>query len=140
MLARRRVLIGATLASLLAGCADPEPDEAAIREALERLHRDWAAERRKDQQAKVPDLFRELPNVNLAFEANLALRITSVRKISCKRAPGIQIGHVCRVVVGASVAGRPPVLQNVQGRFVQGSTGWYARDVIVLDPRAITAQ
>ncbi|HEX9466730.1 MAG TPA: hypothetical protein VGB82_29365 [Alphaproteobacteria bacterium] len=131
---RRRVL-GAVLALLAAGCsAEKEPDEAAIREAIERLHQDWAAQRRKDQKAQTPDLFRRLPNVNLAFEADLALRITSVRKIDCKRPPGGELGYVCRAVIGASIAGRAPVLQNIQGRFMQGGGGWLARDVVVLDP------
>jgi hypothetical protein len=135
MQAERRRVLGAALALFAAGCsAEKEPDEAAIREAIERLHQDWATQRRKDQQAQTPDLFRRLPNVNLAFEADLALRITSVRKIDCKRPPGGELGHVCRAVVGASVAGRAPVLQNIQGRFVRGVNGWTARDVIVLDP------
>jgi len=134
MLARRRFLVA--LALSLAGCSgEQEPDAAAIREAIERLHRDWAAQRRKDQQAQTPpDFIRRLPNVNLAFEADLALRITSVRKIDCKAPPGGALGYQCRAVVGASVAGRPPVLQNVEGRFVRGGSGWLVQDLVVLDP------
>jgi len=132
MLARRRFLMA--LAFSVAACSgEKEPDEAAIREAVERLHRDWVAQRRKDQKAQTPDLFRGLPNVNLAFEADLALRITSVRKIDCKSPPGGALGYQCRAVVGASVAGRPPVLQNVEGRFVRGGSGWLVHDLVVLD-------
>jgi hypothetical protein len=124
----------------LAGCsAEKEPDEAALREAVERMHNEWVAERLKDRQAQVPDLYRRLPNVNLAFEANLALRITSVRKVSCKRTGDQRLGHLCRVVVGASLAGRPPVIQNMEGRFVQGLNGWHVRDLVVLDAPATTS-
>ena len=137
---RRRSLLGGAMAILMAGCsAEKEPDEAAIREALERVHQDWAAALRKDQKAQVPDLFRGLPNVNLAFEANLALRITSVRKLGCKPAPGVLLGHVCRAVVGASLAGRQPLLQNIEGRFLLGVNGWTVRDVVVLDPATIVS-
>jgi hypothetical protein len=132
-LARRDFFAAAIV--LLAACSgEKEPDEAAIREAIVRLHDDWAAQRRKDQKAQTPDLFRRLPNVNLAFEADLALRITTVRKIDCKRPPGGELGYLCRAVVGASIGGRAPVLQNIQGRFMQGGTSWVARDVVVLDP------
>lgn len=128
------------VALLLAGCsAEKEPDEAALREAVERMHNEWAVERLKDRQAQVPDLYRRLPNVNLAFEANLALRITSVRKVSCKRTGDQRLGHLCRVVVGASLAGRPPVIQNLEGRFVQGLNGWHVRDLVVLDAPATTS-
>ena len=129
----RRVLCAA-LAALLAGCSgDREPEDADIGEAIERMHREWAQAQRRGQKSQVPELLRGLPNVNLAFEANLALRITSVRKLGCKHAT-LRFGFVCRAVVGASMAGRPPVLQNIQGRFVLGSDGWHARDVVVLDP------
>jgi hypothetical protein len=122
------------LALLLVACSgDGEPDEPALREAIERMHNEWVAERRKDQKTQVPDLYRRLPNVNLAFEANLALRITSVRKVTCKRTGDERLGHLCRVVVGASLAGRPPVLQNLDGRFVRGVNGWHVRDLTVLD-------
>ncbi len=122
------------LALFLAACGgDGEPDEPALREAIERMHNEWVAERRKDQKTQVPDLYRRLPNVNLAFEANLALRVTSVRKVSCKRTGDERLGHNCRVVVGASLAGRPPVLQNLDGRFVRGVNGWHVRDLTVLD-------
>lgn len=125
---------------LLASCSgEKEPDEAALREAVERMHQEWVAERRKDHRAQVPDLYRRLPNVNLAFEANLALRITSVRKASCMRTGDTRLGHVCRVVVGASLAGRAPVLQNLEGRFVQGLNGWHVRDLVVLDAPATTS-
>lgn len=125
---------------LLAACSgEKEPDEAALRQAVERMHQEWVAERRKDQKAQVPDLYRRLPNVNLAFEANLALRITSVRKASCKRTGDTRLGHVCRVVVGASLAGRPPVIQNLEGRFVQGLNGWHVRDLVVLEAPATPA-
>ncbi len=129
---RRRVL-GLALAAAVAGCSrEPEPDDAAIRQAIERLHQEWVAERRRDQKAQPPDLFR-LPNVDLAFEASLELRITSVRKIRCEPAAGGQLGYVCVAVVGASVAGRPPVLQNIQGRFVRGGTKWLVHDLVVLN-------
>jgi hypothetical protein len=119
---------------LVVACSgEKEPDEAAMREAVERMHQEWVAERRKDQKTQVPDLYRRLPNVNLAFEANLALRITSVRKVSCKRTGDERLGHMCRVVVGASLAGRPPVIQNMEGRFVQGLNGWHVRDLVVFD-------
>lgn len=122
------------LALILAACGgDSEPNDAGLREAIERMHNEWVAERRKDQKTQVPDLYRRLPNVNLAFEANLALRITSVRKVSCKRTGDERLGHVCRVVVGASLAGRPPVIQNLDGRFVRGVNGWHVRDLVVLD-------
>ena len=127
---------GAWLLSLilLAACSgEKEPDEAAMREAVERMHTEWVAERRKDQKTQVPDLYRRLPNVNLAFEANLALRITSVRKISCRRTGDERLGHVCRVVVGASLAGRAPVIQNMEGRFVHGLNGWHVRDLVVFE-------
>jgi hypothetical protein len=129
-----RGLVVAALALILAGCGgDGEPDDAAVREAIERMHNEWVAERRKDQKTQVPDLYRRLPNVNLAFEANLALRITSTRKVSCKRTGDERLGHLCRVVVGASLAGRPPVIQNLDGRFVRGVNGWHVRDLVVLD-------
>jgi hypothetical protein len=131
-MARRGAIVLLALA-LLACSAEKEPSEAEITQAIERMHREWAAERRKDQKTQVPDLYRRLPNVNLAFEANLALRIASVRKVWCKRAGDEKLGYNCRVVVGASLAGRPPVIQNVEGRFVQGLNGWIARDVVVLD-------
>ena len=128
------------VAFLLAGCSgEKEPDEAALREAVERMHNEWVAERRKDQKAQVPDLYRRLPNINLAVEANLALRITSVRKVSCKRTGDQRLGHLCRVVVGASLAGRTPVIQNLDGRFVQGLNGWHVRDLVVLDAPASTS-
>jgi len=131
-----RLLVPA-LALLFAACSgDGEPDDAALREAIERMHNEWVAERRKDQKTQVPDLYRRLPNVNLAFEANLALRITSVRKVSCKRTGDERLGHICRVVVGATLAGRPPVIQNLDGRFVRGVNGWHVRDLVVLDVAA----
>lgn len=130
----RRGALGVLLSLALVACAsEKEPTDAEIAQAIERMHQEWAVERRKDQKAQVPDLYRRLPNVNLAFEANLALRITSVRKVWCKRTTDEKLGYNCRVVVGASLAGRPPVIQNVEGRFVQGLNGWIARDVIVLD-------
>lgn len=129
-----RGVLGALLSLALFACAsEKEPSDAEIAQAIERMHQEWAVERRKDQKAQVPDLYRRLPNVNLAFEANLALRITSVRKVWCKRTTDEKLGFNCRVVVGASLAGRSPVVQNVEGRFVQGLNGWIARDVIVLD-------
>ncbi|MBV8537902.1 MAG: hypothetical protein JO128_20060 [Alphaproteobacteria bacterium] len=132
----RRCFLGTALAVAVAGCSrEPEPDEAAIREAVERLHQDWSAEVRKAQkiqQAQIPELFRSPPGVNLAFEASLEMRITSVRKIHCDPAPGGELGYVCVAVVGASVAGRAPVLQNIQGRFVRGGTKWLVHDLVVL--------
>ncbi len=135
-LGRRRILWGAAAALLLAGCsAEKEPDEAAIRQALEHMHQGWAAELRKDQNAKTPDFYRGLPNVNLAFEAKLSLRFTSIRKLGCTRPPDDRVGFICRAVVGASVAGQVPVLQNIQGRFIQDfSGGWTVRDLVVLNP------
>jgi hypothetical protein len=134
---RRGVWLLALL--LVAACSsEKEPDEAAMRQAVERMHSEWVAERRKDQKTQVPDLYRRLPNVNLAFEANLALRITSVRKVSCKRTGDERLGHMCRVVVGASLAGRAPVLQNMEGRFVQGLNGWHVRDLVVFEAPAAT--
>lgn len=130
----RSGVLGVVLSLALVACAsEKEPTDAEIAQAIERMHQEWAVERRKDQKAQVPDLYRRLPNVNLAFEANLALRITSVRKVWCKRTTDEKLGFNCRVVVGASLAGRPSVVQNVEGRFVQGLNGWIARDVIVLD-------
>ena len=135
MRASRRGFLGAALAAALAGCSrEPEPDDAAIRQALERIHDEWVAERVKDRRARPPALFRGLPNVDLAFEASLELRITSVRKVRCDPAPSGQLGFVCVAVVGASVAGRAPVLQNVQGRFVRGGTKWLVHDLVVLNP------
>lgn len=130
-----RAGVAVLLALGLAACgAEKEPDEAALAQALDRMHQEWAVERRNNQKTQVPDLYRRLPNVNLAFEANLALRITSVRKVWCKRTGDEKLGYNCRVVVGASLAGRPPVIQNIEGRFVEGLNGWIARDVVVLDP------
>ncbi len=129
-----RCLLGALALLLVVGCGgDPEPDDAAIREAIERLHGEWAAERRRDQKAQVPELFRRFPNVNLAFEANLALRVTSARKVSCRRTGDERLGHVCKVVVAASLAGRPAMIQNMEARFVRGVDGWHVRDVVVFD-------
>jgi len=132
----RRRFLGTAIAGAVAGCSrEPEPDETAIRQAIERLHEEWAAELRKDQQsrqAQIPELFRGPPNVNLAFEASLQLRITSVRKIRCDPAPNGELGYVCVAVVGASVAGQAPVLQNIQGRFVRGGTKWLVHDLVVL--------
>ncbi len=136
MRADRRALLAAAIALAATGCSrEPEPDEAAIREAIERLHQEWSAEVRKAQkiqQAQIPELFRSPPGVNLAFEASLELRVTSVRKIRCDPAPGGDLGYVCVAVVGASVAGRAPVLQNIQGRFVRGGTKWLVHDLVVL--------
>jgi len=136
MRADRRAVLGAALALAVTGCShEPEPDEAAIREAIERLHQEWSAEVRKAQkiqQAQIPELFRSPPGVNLAFEASLELRITSVRKIRCDPAPNGELGYVCVAVVGASVAGQAPVLQNIQGRFVRGGTKWLVHDLVVL--------
>jgi hypothetical protein len=132
---RRALLTGAILLAVTGCSREPEPDEAAIREAIERLHQEWSAEVRKAQkvqQAQIPELFRSPPGVNLAFEASLELRITSVRKIRCDPAPNGDLGHVCLAVVGASVAGRAPVLQNIQGRFVRGGTRWLVHDLVVL--------
>lgn len=135
MHAGRRRFLGAAMALAMAGCSrEPEPDEAAIRQAIERIHQDWVAERLKDKQAKPPDLFKGVPNVDLAFEASLEMKITSVRKVRCDPAPSGQLGYVCVAVVGASVAGRAPVLQNVQGRFVRGGTKWLVHDLVVLKP------
>ena len=132
----RRGFLGAAVAVTVARCSrEPEPDETAIRQAIERLHQDWVAELRKNQasqQAQTPELFRGPPNVNLAFEASLDLRITSVRKIHCDPAPNGELGYVCVAVVGASVAGRAPVLQNIQGRFVRGGTKWLVHNLVVL--------
>ncbi|HTY69185.1 MAG TPA: hypothetical protein VMH36_21210 [Alphaproteobacteria bacterium] len=136
MRADRRAVLAAAIALAVTGCSrEPEPDEAAIREAIERLHQEWSAEVRKAQkiqQAQIPELFRSPPGVNLAFEASLELRVTSVRKIRCDPAPGGDLGYVCVAVVGASVAGRAPVLQNIQGRFVRGGTKWLVHDLVVL--------
>lgn len=132
---RRRFLAAAVAVAVAACSREPEPDEAAIREAIERLHQEWAAELRKGQQtqqAQIPELFRAPPNVNLAFEASLELRITSVRKIRCDPAPSGELGYVCVAVVGASVAGRAPVLQNIQGRFVRGGTKWLVHDLVAV--------
>jgi len=137
MRADRRAVLAAAIALAVTGCSrEPEPDEAAIREAIERLHQEWSAEVRKAQkiqQAQIPELFRSPPGVNLAFEASLELRVTSVRKIRCDPAPGGDLGYVCVAVVGASVAGRAPVLQNIQGRFVRGGTKWLVHDLVVLN-------
>jgi hypothetical protein len=133
---RRRACLWcvAFLALTVAGCsAEKEPDEAAIREAVERIHREFINEQRRDHAAKAPELMRRLPNVNLAFDANLALRVTSVRKLGCKR-PEKALGYVCRVVIGVSVAGRVPTLQNFEARFVRGTDGWQAREIELLDP------
>jgi hypothetical protein len=131
---RARPWCAALLALAIAACsAEKEPDEAAIREAVERIHREYINEQRRDHAARAPELMRRLPNVNLAFEANLALRVTSARKLGCSRATKA-LGYVCRVVVGVSVAGRPPTLQNFEARFVRGTDGWQARDIELLDP------
>jgi hypothetical protein len=61
------------------------------------------------------------------------LRVTAVRKLGCNRAAKA-LGYVCRVVVGVSVAARPPVLQNFEARFVRGTDGWQAREIELLDP------
>jgi hypothetical protein len=133
---RRRALTWCAmlLASGLTACSsEKEPDEAAIREAVERIHREYINEQRRDHAAKAPELMRRLPNVNLAFDANLALRVTSVRKLGCTRATKA-LGYMCRVVVGVSVAGRPPTLQNFEARFVRGTDGWQAREIELIDP------
>lgn len=128
--AGRRRCLGVVLALALAGCSrEPEPSDADIRQAIERLHQNWVAERLKDRRAQPPALFP-----NLAFEASLELQITSVRKVRCDPAPGGQIGYVCVAVVGASAGGRAPVLQNVRGRFVRGGTEWIVHDLVVLNP------
>lgn len=135
--AGRRRCLGAllALALVLAGCSqEHEPDDAAIRQAIEQLHQNWVAERLKDRRAQPPDFIRGLPNINLAFEASLELQITSVRKVRCDPAPDGQLGYVCVVVVGASVAGRAPVLENVRGRFVRGGTRWLVHNLVVLNP------
>jgi hypothetical protein len=128
-----RLVLAPCLVAMLGCSSEKEPTEPEITQAIERMHQEWAVERRQNQKAQVPDLYRRLPNVNLAFEANLALRITSVRKVWCKRSGDEKLGYNCRVVVGASLAGRSPVIQNIEGRFVQGLNGWIARDVMVLE-------
>ena len=133
--AGRRNFLAAVLALAVTGCSrEPEPDDAAIRQAIERVHQGWVAARLKDRGAQPPPVCRGLPNVDLAFEASLELEITSVRKVRCDPAPSGQLGYVCIAVVGASVSGRAPVLQNVQGRFVRGGTEWLVHDLIVLKP------
>jgi hypothetical protein len=129
----RRLVLSVMLAAAMAACStEKEPDENAIREAVERIHREYITEQRRNHATKTPELFQRLPNVNLAFEANLALRVTSVRKLHCQRATKV-LGHMCRVVIGVSVAGRPPTLQNFEARFVRGTDGWQARDITLLE-------
>lgn len=129
--------LGCALAAmlLLAGCG-AEPDEAAIREGLEVIHREWAEQARHVDQARQappdPDTI-SLPKVNLAAEARLDLKITEVRKLACHQAEEAKLGYRCTAEVKASIAGRPPVNRRIEGRFVAGWSRWVATEVHAVD-------
>ena len=133
--AARAFVLAVGLAALAACSGDPEPDDAALREAIQRMHTEWSgAERRNTPPAEVPEFYRRMPNVNLSYEARFALQSVSVRKILCRPAGPNISGFNCRAVVSASMAGRQPILQNIEGRFFKNTAGWQVRDLTVAAP------
>jgi len=113
----------------LAACAG-EPDALAIQSSLEQMHQEWAEQQRQNLDASRPrSLVAGLPRLDLGTEARLDLRITGVRKRSCRPAAGELLGYVCVAEVHASIAGHKPVARTIQGRFVSGWSQWVARDV-----------
>lgn len=130
-------LAGAIAALLLLGGCGAEPDEAAIREGLEFVHREWVDQARQIHQVQRPapevGTITGLPKVDLATEARLDLRITEVRKVSCRLAEDAKLGYRCTAEVKASIAGRPPVNRRIEGRFVAGWSKWVATEVHAVD-------
>ena len=123
------VLLVPTVIGLTGGITGGEPDAQAIRSSLETMHEEWAEQQRNRRAAAAPRTAIQLPKVDLGFEASLNLRITDVRKRSCRPATGEQLGFVCVADISASIAGHPPVERRIQGRFVSGWSQWVARDV-----------
>ncbi len=132
----RRLGAGLALVLLLAGCG-AEPDEAAIREGLEYVHREWAEQVRQQERdrpgARPEGPITGLPRIDLAREARLDLKIAEIRKLSCRRAGEAKAGYVCTAQVKASVAGRPPVDRRIEGRFIPGWSQWVATDLRTVD-------
>lgn len=118
---------------ILAACNEGEPDALAIRSSLETMHQEWAEQQRNHRQASAPRSAIQLPKLDLRFEAGLNLRITDVRKRSCRPATGDQLGYVCVADISASIAGHPPVERRIQGRFISGWSQWVARDVTAVE-------
>lgn len=138
----------AALVPLLGACSG-EPDEAAIRQGLESVHREWAEQTRNravleaqrqtrprtEEEAALREAEAARPDIrpNLGFEAQFDLKIAQVRKLDCRPTGDERLGHVCTAEVRASIAGQPPVKRRIEARFVAGPTRWYARDVQMLD-------
>jgi hypothetical protein len=123
-------------ALLLSGCG-AEPDEAAIREGLEYVHREWTEQARQVVRERAPPppvgSIAGLPRIDLAAEARLDLKITEVRKLSCRQAEDAKAGYRCTAEVKASIAGRPAVSRRIEGRFIAGWSQWVATDVHAVD-------
>jgi len=144
-------LAGAFGAALLLAACSGEPDEAAIREGLEIMHREWAEQARNQAQihdqarrharalsqeeAAAAEALSAKPQIlpNLRFEAQFDLKIAEVRKLDCRRPPDDRLGYLCTAEVRASIAGQPTVLRRVEARFVAGPTHWIARDLQAVD-------
>lgn len=126
----RRPLAAAALALSLAACSDP-PGEADMRRAVEQLQQEWAQQQRtqRQQAASGPRIAPDL-----SFEAMLALRITALRRLSCREAPEFS-GWVCSFEITASLAGQNNVTRIMQGAFTNGVNGWVVRNVQPVPPR-----
>ena len=125
MIARAASRAAAAIAALLlVACSDP-PGEADMRRAVENLQQEWAQQQRvqRQQGASGPRIAPDL-----SFEAMLALRITALRRLSCREAPEIS-GWNCTFEITASLAGQSSVTRLMQGQFTNGVSGWVARNV-----------
>lgn len=138
----------AALAPLLGACSG-EPDEAAIRQGLESVHREWAEQTRNravleaqrqtrprtEEEAALREAEAARPDIrpNLGFEAQFDLKIAQVRKLDCRPTGDERLGHVCTAEVRASIAGQAPVNRRIEARFVAGPTRWHVRDIQMLD-------
>lgn len=114
----------------LAACGLPEPSERDLLSALQRHHRDWAAEQRRQISNEYA------PLVNLPFQAALTLNIHAVHKERCRPATE-ELGFICIVSVEASTAYAPHLRRRIEARFVEGSRGWLALGPRALDTAAV---
>lgn len=87
--------------------------------ALQRYHREWVAEQRRQAPAEPGHL------VDLPFEAGLTLELRSVRKERCAPADDA-MGYVCAIEVEASTPFVASIRRRMEVRFVEGSGGWLA--------------
>lgn len=126
----RRLLAAFALVLSLAACSDP-PGETDMRRAVEQLQQEWVQQQRAQRQqgASGPRIAPDL-----SFEAMLALRITALRRLSCREAPEFS-GWVCTFEITASLAGQNSVTRLMQGAFTNGVNGWVVRNVQPAPPR-----